>query len=451
MAITAPIKLMAWEQNLVRLRTVQGEDQSRVISAEIYQWGNFPLDMTGYTASVYITERSGRKVTEPAEIDGNTVTATIPYLSSDGDADVQICLVKSESEMLKIVGLTLDVAPSDLEGAAEASDEFNDLAAATVAANAAAALATQVAEDIQERADSGEFDGASGTIDSTTDSPLTGLLKGSGGKVTTATAGTDYIAGNDYAHPLAAGTTTGTASAFVLTLNPPLTAYVPGMMLSVNFHTSSSTAPTLNINGLGEKSMTVTGASVPTSLSAGRHTIQYDGTYWRVLDTCYLPCAGGTMYGELKPYGTSVNLGSSGARWQTVFANTINASNGGFTNLMVNSQSVWSNAGIVSQPVTISGGTQTSVYTIMLYKVGRLVIVTNGPSTEWMDFGNLEKNTQLGTLPSGFWPANNMSIPLIDPMNNATIRFMGDGRILANTEAVNQYCGYLCSTAYLTA
>ena len=161
--------------------------------------------------------------------------------------------------------------------------------------------------------------------------------------------------------------------------------------------------------------------------------------------------SGGVLKGDLVPYTSSVNLGSAAGRWQTVFANTINASNGGFTNLMVNSQSVWSNAGIVSQPVTISGGTQTSVYTIMLYKVGRLVIVTNGPSTEWMDFGNLEKNTQLGTLPSGFWPANNMSIPLIDPMNNATIRFMGDGRILANTEAVNQYCGYLCSTAYLTA
>lgn len=89
MAITAPVNLMAWETNYVRIRTVQGEDQSRVISARIYQWGNEPLDMDGYTASVYIQERNGRKITEPAEISGNIITATIPYISSAGEACVQ--------------------------------------------------------------------------------------------------------------------------------------------------------------------------------------------------------------------------------------------------------------------------------------------------------------------------------------------------------------------------
>ena len=158
--------------------------------------------------------------------------------------------------------------------------------------------------------------------------------------------------------------------------------------------------------------------------------------------------SGGTLKGNLVPYGSSVNLGSSGARWQTVFANTINASNGAFTNLMVNSQNVWSNAGITSQTVTVSGGSTGNSYTLTLYKIGRLVVVT---CPAWMDFGTIAKNTQIGTIPLAFRPAIDTCGAFIDPMHNATIRFMGDGRILANSETVNQYCGYLCGTAYLTA
>ena len=55
----------------------------------------------------------------------------------------------------------------------------------------------------------------------------------------------------------------------------------------------------------------------------------------------FISVSGGQLKGDLVPYGTSINLGSSGARWQMVCANTINASNGAFTNLMVNSQGVW--------------------------------------------------------------------------------------------------------------
>lgn len=200
------IQLQLWNQSYVRLRTVQGEDSSRTIAAEILEESGAAADLTGYTASVYILGKGGQKITQPAELDGNTVTAVVPYIGFSGEADVQICLAKSESEMLKVTGLTLDILPSDLEGAAEGSDEFNDLAAligrtadAIAAANAAAQNANQTAADVEERADSGEFDGASGTIDTTTASPLTGLLKGNGTTVETAQAGIDYLppAGGD--------------------------------------------------------------------------------------------------------------------------------------------------------------------------------------------------------------------------------------------------------------
>lgn len=194
------IRLQLWNQSCVRLRTVQGEDSSRTITAELIEGDGSAADLSGYTASVYILGKGGQKLTQPAEIAGNAVTAAIPYIGFSGEADVQICLAKSESEMLKVTGLTLDVLPSDLEGAAEGSDEFNDLAAligqaadAIAAANAAAEAASQTAADIEERADSGEFDGASGTIDTATASPLTGLLKGNGTTVETAVPGTDYL------------------------------------------------------------------------------------------------------------------------------------------------------------------------------------------------------------------------------------------------------------------
>ena len=158
--------------------------------------------------------------------------------------------------------------------------------------------------------------------------------------------------------------------------------------------------------------------------------------------------SGGQLKGDLVPYGTSINLGSSGARWQMVCANTINASNGGFTNLMVSSQNVWSNAGITSQTVTISGGSTSNSYTLTLYKIGRLVIVN---AAAWMDFGTIAANTVIGTLPSGWRPAADTYGAFVDPLHNATIKFLANGNISTNSDTSVQYCGFLCGTAYLTA
>lgn len=301
MAITAPVNLMAWETNYVRIRTVQGEDQSRVISARIYQWGNEPLDMDGYTASVYIQERNGRKITEPAEISGNIITATIPYISSAGEACVQFFLEKPESEVLKIVGLILDVYKSDMEGAAEASDEYNHLVAATMdakqaaeLANGAAELATQIADDIQERAENGEFDGASGTIDGSTKTTLSGMLKGESGKVVAAAAGTDYLEGTDYSHLSAGDAVNDGSGTFSLTLDPPPFNLTNGMLLVVNFMSNISVNSKLNVNSLGAKPI------VPYSgihnINSGIHIVFFDGLQWKVLDSVY---SGGTISGNL--------------------------------------------------------------------------------------------------------------------------------------------------------
>ena len=157
--------------------------------------------------------------------------------------------------------------------------------------------------------------------------------------------------------------------------------------------------------------------------------------------------SGGQLKGDLVPYGTSINLGSSGARWQMVCANTINASNGAFTNLMVNSQGVWSNAGITTQSVVVSGGSTGNSYTITLYKIGRLVVVNAAP---WMDFGTIAANTVIGTLPSGWRPAADTYGAFVDPLHSATIKFLANGNISTNSDTSVQYCGFLCGTAYMT-
>lgn len=158
-----------------------------------------------------------------------------------------------------------------------------------------------------------------------------GLLKGNGSAVSAAVAGTDYatpaqldakLDANDYAH-LATPLTTGTSTAFVLTLNPPLTAYTTGMMLAVRFHTSGYTGATLNINGLGSKAIYAMGNTYLTAMSAGVHLLLYDGTYWRLMDS-FLSIYGGAVSGNITPTsGNVLNLGSSTARWNTVYTNNL--------------------------------------------------------------------------------------------------------------------------------
>lgn len=129
---------------------------------------------------------------------------------------------------------------------------------------------------------------------------------------------------NDYAH-LATPLTTGTSTAFTLTLDPPLTAYTPGLMLCVNFHTSWNTGATININGLGAKGMYAWRAASTPSLfiGAGSHLMFYDGFYWQLMDY-FLTRYGGTIYGAIAPGSpNSYSLGSSSNPFGTVYTNNL--------------------------------------------------------------------------------------------------------------------------------
>lgn len=156
------IVLDIWAVNNVRLRVVQGEAGARDLIIRLVDNGT-EYDPTGLTARLYVTDARGYKHFVDASISSKAVNVTVPSGMAPGLATAQVVLSDDNGGPLKAVGLTLDVVPSDLDDAAEATDEWSPLiealekaegaAEATDAANAAASAANAAAEAANEAAD----------------------------------------------------------------------------------------------------------------------------------------------------------------------------------------------------------------------------------------------------------------------------------------------------------
>lgn len=121
---------------------------------------------------------------------------------------------------------------------------------------------------------------------------------------------------DDYTRTINTATTTGTASNYILTLDPAPDALVQGMMLLVNFHAgsdSTTTPPVLSVNGFGGKYLMPAGVGSARPFAAGLHVIFYDGTNWRMLDNAFLSwLTAATVYGNIVPSGA---LSYNGGVW----------------------------------------------------------------------------------------------------------------------------------------
>lgn len=156
------IVLDIWGANNVRLRVVQGEAGARDLIIRLVDNGT-EYDPTGLTARLYVTDARGYKHFVDASISSKAVNVTVPSGMAPGLATAQVVLSDDNGGPLKAVGLTLDVVPSDLDDAAEATDEWSPLiealekaegaAEATDAANAAASAANAAAEAANVAAD----------------------------------------------------------------------------------------------------------------------------------------------------------------------------------------------------------------------------------------------------------------------------------------------------------
>ena len=86
--------------------------------------------------------------------------------------------------------------------------------------------------------------------------------------------------------PLNYGVTTGTGTAYALSLSPPLASNIEGLPIFFKAHVANTGAATLNVNGLGAKAMRkkATEALVAGDIIAGQILIaQYDGTYFQII------------------------------------------------------------------------------------------------------------------------------------------------------------------------
>jgi hypothetical protein len=84
----------------------------------------------------------------------------------------------------------------------------------------------------------------------------------------------------DYVRQPGYGTTAGSANTYTLTLNPALTSYAAGVGVTAKIHAANTGASTININGLGAKSIL---DSKGNAMTAGKlrlngvYTLRYDG------------------------------------------------------------------------------------------------------------------------------------------------------------------------------
>ena len=87
-------------------------------------------------------------------------------------------------------------------------------------------------------------------------------------------------------------TTGGTSTNYTLAANRTLTAYYDGLTLSIDFHTASGAAPTINVDSLGAKNLVwpdATALAVNDVATDSKALIQYDGTSFQVLTSTKSP------------------------------------------------------------------------------------------------------------------------------------------------------------------
>ena len=156
--VTETVNLRVWNQDFRKLAVVQGEIGTRELTIEIQDAARTAMELSGYAARLYITEAGGRKIFIDCTISGNKITASVPMMTTPGDAKAQIVLTKGD-DVLKVTGIVFDVRPSDLEGAMDTSDDWSVLTAmigevntATEAANNAAGAANTAAALAGEKA-----------------------------------------------------------------------------------------------------------------------------------------------------------------------------------------------------------------------------------------------------------------------------------------------------------
>jgi len=151
-------------------------------------------------------------------------------------------------------------------------------------------------------------------------------------------------------------TTGGVANTYTLTLTPAITSYVTGQTFKVIFNLANTGASTININGLGAKSLIkdASTALVSGDLIASKvYILFYNGTNFQVVNVGGLISGTGGQAYTTSPTFTTPNIGAATATTSIVGDATFSAFNTVTTNLSL---------GGAATTMTI-GGTPTTAIT----------------------------------------------------------------------------------------
>lgn len=149
------ITLPVWGKSSVPIRIVQGEAESRVVQATLTDADGKPVDLTGADARLYVKKPDSTVVFwngTVVDASGGVCKFQLPagVAAAPGIAYGQTLITWPDGRSLKAEGLVFEIRPSDLEKAAEASNDFSALTAALSTVRLSSGTAEQAASDAQK-------------------------------------------------------------------------------------------------------------------------------------------------------------------------------------------------------------------------------------------------------------------------------------------------------------
>ena len=152
-----PIAVQVWKENHLLARAIQGEGGSRTLTVTFLGADGAPISLEGCAPRLYLTGTNPPVFTDGTVKDasGGTAEFLLPsgLTETHGVYACQFLLSGTNYPPLKADGLTLLVEASDLESAAEATEEFSALTVALGKADAAGKAAAQAAAEAKASAE----------------------------------------------------------------------------------------------------------------------------------------------------------------------------------------------------------------------------------------------------------------------------------------------------------
>lgn len=170
-------------------------------------------------------------------------------------------------------------------------------------------------------------------------------------------------------------TTTGTSTAYLLTPTTPIASYVKGQTYYISFHTNSGSSPTINISGLGNKSLFKGGSTIGANdLGSSKiYIIVYTGSWFDVLNFGANGTGTGSVVLATSPALTTPDVGAA-----TGASLSLTGASSSLSVTTTNSTGTTSSSGIYENAGSVTTGTAAYITAAALTSGKALDILVNG-------------------------------------------------------------------------